>query len=186
VIGLTTGRQTSQRLNSLLKELANAIPRSKIIRRGKSSLDELTARFLEEGISHALALYRWQGGPGRIDFFRVDRTGLSQMVPSILISRVRLGREYPDRERHKAQGITCERDSSEGTKNFWQRLSEVLELPRVELPTDTKLATTLHISEKAGGAIDVAITSPPGVREVGPTLTIRKLLWDLDESKKKA
>lgn len=186
MIGLTTGRQTSQRLNSLLKELANTIPDSRIIRRGKSSLDGLTARFLEEGVSHAMVLYRWRGGPGRIDFFKVDSTGLSQMAPSLLISRVRLRREYPHRERHTAQGISCERDSSAGTKTLWQRLSEVLELPRVESITDAKIAATIHVSEKTGGSIDVAVTSPPGICEVGPTLTILKLLWDLDDSKKKA
>jgi len=185
VIGLTTGRQTSQRLNSLLRELSSTIPASRIMRRGKSSLDDLTARFVQEGISHAFALYRWHGGPGRIDLYRVGSGGLSQIPPSLIISRVRLRREYPVRGRYIAQGISCERDSSEAVKKLWQGLSEVLELPKVESMLDGKITTTIHLRAKTDGSIDVAVTTPPGIREVGPSLTIAKLIWDLDDSKKK-
>ena len=85
-----------------------------------------------------------------------------------------------------AQGITCGSNSSEGTKALWQQLSVVLELPKVESIAYSKMAATFHVSEMNNGSIDVAVTSPPGVREVGPTITITRLLWDLDESKKKA
>jgi len=185
VIGLTTGRQTSQRLNSLLKELSSTIPAARIIRRGKSSLDDLAARFVQEGISHAFALYRWHGGPGRIDLYRVGSNGLSQIPPSLIISRVRLRREYPLGGRHIAQGISCDRDSSGAVKKLWQALSEVLELPKVELISGGKIATTIHLRARTDGSIDLAVTSHPGIREVGPRLTIMKLIWDLDDSKKK-
>ena len=61
MIGLTAGRET-QRLNTLLKELSAAIPNSRISRRGKSSVQDLGRKLLDEGFDHAVALYRWHGG----------------------------------------------------------------------------------------------------------------------------
>jgi rRNA maturation protein Rpf1 len=93
VIGFTTGRQTGQRLNSLLKELVQAIPKARVIRRGKSSLDDLSRRLSEEGLDYAIILRRQHGGPGRIGFFRVEGKGLRPLAPSVVLRGVKPGRE---------------------------------------------------------------------------------------------
>ena len=106
MIGLTTGREPNQRLNSLLKELADTIPNSKISRRGKSSRQELGRRLLDDGISHAITIYRWHGGPGRIDLFNVKPNGMERVPPSILLRSVRLRKEYGVGGRYLCHAIT--------------------------------------------------------------------------------
>lgn len=182
MIGLTTGRQTTQQLNSLLKDLAHSIPGSKIIRRGKSSVENLGVRLLEEGVSYAIVLYRWRGGPGRIGFFAVEPTGLNVVAPAVLLSAVKLRREYPDRGKYTAQGITCDPTSSEQIRNLSHTLSRVLQLPESSLPPPPDLKTTFHISEMPDRHPRLIVTSPPGERDVGPSLLISKLIWDIDET----
>jgi rRNA maturation protein Rpf1 len=186
VIGLTTGRQTSQRLNSLLKDLAHSIPRAKIIRRGKSSLEELSTRLIEEGVNHAIMLYRWHGGPGRVDFYEVQPTSTTLLTPSILLKAAKLKREYDQPSRSVAEAVTCEGKVTVQTRRFSSVLSQVLELPESSLPPSPQLRSTLHVSETADGLIQLALTSPPIVREVGPRLLVSRLFWDHDDGLKGA
>lgn len=181
MIGLTTGRQTTQRLNSLLKELAHSIPASKIIRRGKSSMEDLRKRFLDEGVNHAIVLCRWHGGPGRIDFFAVGPSGLETVAPRVPLKAVKLRREYSDRRKYVAQGVTCVATASENTRKFSNAFSHVLQLPQSSLPPSPGVRTTFHISEMPDEHLRLALSSPPGEREVGPSLLISKLIWDVDE-----
>lgn len=181
MIGFTTGRQTSQRLNSLLKELLHAIPKARVIRRGKSSLDDLGQRLFEEGIDYAIILHRWHGGPGRIDFFKVEVKGLTPLAPSVLLRAVKLGREYSHRGKHAAQAITCDAKISETTRRFARHLSMVLDLAESTLPTSSEIRSTFHVSEIGDGSILLALTSPPAQQEVGPRLLVSRLIWDLHD-----
>jgi len=177
VIGLTTGRQTSQRLDILLKELVSTIPNSKIIRRGKSSLEELGRTFSTNGIRHALAIYRWHGGPGRIDLFNVNSTGLEQVPPSILLKSVKLRREYEITGRYRCSAITYA-DASTATRRLGHAISEILELP--ELESADHAACSLHI-RNSSGAFEAVVTAPAAKREVGPKLVISNQLWSMGE-----
>lgn len=180
MIGLTTGRETNQRLNSLLKELAHSIPRAKVVRRGKSGQYELGRRFFAEGLDYALILQRWHGGPGRMEFFEVKGDALTQIVPVVMLGGVKLRREYGNRGNSTAQAIAQSSNVSENTKRFTQHLSRFLDLPETSRPTRPEIRTTFHVSEGADGSIVLVLTSPPGEREVGPRLVISKLVWNLD------
>ena len=177
MIGLTTGRETSQRLNILLKELASTIPNSRISRRGKSSLEDLSRRFVEEGFGHAVALYRWHGGPGRIEFFNVKPSGLEQVPPTLLLRSVKLRREYGIRGQHTINAITCQGSSAEA-RRLREVLTKALELPESE---SFKNATcSLHVRESTRETIELVVTSPPCTREIGPKLVISGLLWHVE------
>jgi rRNA maturation protein Rpf1 len=180
VIGLTTGREPSQRLNSLLKELARAIPNARVVRRGKSGFEDLGRRFNEAGLGHAIILHRWHGGPGRMDFFQVEAKSLKQVPPSILLGTVKLGREYAHRRKHVARAITCDANVSETTRRFARQLSMVLGLPESPLSATPEIGSTFHISESKGGSVLVALTSPER-EEVGPRLVVSRLIWDLHD-----
>jgi rRNA maturation protein Rpf1 len=172
VIAITTGRQTSQRLNTLLKELAYTIPNSKIVRRGKSSIDELTARLVEGGFSRLIMLCRWHGGPGRIDFYNVNPNGLTRLSPSIVLKGVRLRREYPRGGRHLAQAIACESEVSAQTQRFAASLSRILELPVGNLKELSHDKAVIQIASAADGSLQIAVTSSPSGNEVGPRLIV--------------
>jgi len=178
VIGFTTGRQTSQRLNSLLKELAHIVPSAKIIRRGKSNRQELASRLHDEGLSHAVVIYRWHGGPGRVDLLNVRSDGVFTIRTSAILKGVRLKREYHIRGNHVARAITCDESVSEETRRFCLVLADVLELPEMSLSTYHEIDTSLHVNELPDQTLQLAVTSPTGTREVGPKLLISRLLWD--------
>lgn len=181
MIGFTTGRQTSQRLNSVLKELAHAVPSSKIIRRGKSSRQELMSRLYQEGLAQAVVVYRWHGGPGRLDLFSVQPNGISAIRASALLKGARLKREYHNRRNYVARAITCDQIVSEETRKFCHVLSDVLKLPEVDCSKNHQVKTTLHVNELPDRTIQVAVTSPAGICEVGPKLLISRLLWNQNE-----
>ena len=181
MIGFTTGRQTNQRLNSLLKELVHSLPKARVIRRGKSSLEDLGWHLFEEGFEYVVILQRWQGGPGRIDFFKVEAQGLARRTPSVLLKAVKLRREYANPEKHTAEAITCDTQASRSTQRFVSYLSPILNLTALTLPTSSEIKSTLHITETRDGSILLALTSPPAQQEVGPRLLISRLIWDMHE-----
>ena len=175
MIGLTTGRETNQRLNSLIKELGTSIPNSRITRRGKSSKAELARRLLEDGFTHALIAYRWHGGPGRLDFFNVKPYGMEQLPPSALLKSVTLRRELGEQSTHKIAAITLEQ-GSKTTRRLGQVLSTVLELPLLESSHD--LPCSMHLRDN-GKTTEVVIRSLVNMRDLGPKLAISKLVWSV-------
>jgi len=175
VIGLTTGRETNQRLNSLIKELNSSIPNSRITRRGKSSKEELARRLFEDGFTHALIAYRWHGGPGRLDFFNVGSSGMKQIPPSALLKSVTLRRELGEHKNPKVTGITCEQVSTT-TRNLCHTLSTVLELPITEIREDSH--SSIYVRD-SGKVIEVVVRSLTDMRELGPRLVIAKLIWSI-------
>ena len=175
MIGLTTGRESNQRLNTLLKELALSIPNSHITRRGKSSKKELYSRLFYEGFTHAIVLYRWHGGPGRLDFFNVKPECMEQVPPSVLLKSVTLRREYATHEAPRITAITYG-DVSTITRRLGKALSNILELPEAESTHDVRCS--LHLRDNEEGT-EIVIKSPVSVRELGPKLVISRLIWSL-------
>jgi len=175
VIGLSTGRETNQRLNSLVRELSISIPNARITRRGKSSKEELTRRLVEDGFTHALIAYRWHGGPGRLDFFNVRPDGMEQVPPSALLKSVTLRREFRVQSNPKIAAITCEK-GSKTTQRFAHLLCSVLELPFIE--PHASLPCAMHLREN-GTTIELVVRSAFGMSDLGPKLVISKLIWSV-------
>ena len=181
MIAFTTGRQTNQRLNTLLKELVHSLPNARAVRRGKSNLEGLGWRLFEEGFEYATILKRWHGGPGRVDFFKVEAQGLTVLAPSLLLKTVKLKREYSNPGKHTAEAITNDTKLSSPTQRFVRHLSTILNLAESTLPTRSEITSTLHITETGDGCILLTLTSPPAQQEVGPRLLISRLIWDLHD-----
>ena len=158
----------------LLKELADAIPDSRIVRRGKSSMVELGRRLGDDGIGHAIAVYRWHGGPGRIDLFNVNAAGLEHVPPSILLKFVKLRREYSTTGRYVCSCITYG-NASAATRRLGHAMSSVLELPEMQSAENT--ACSLHLRNVNKESAEAVVTSPAGVRDVGPKLVIFDQVW---------
>jgi len=175
VIGLTTGRETNQRLNSLIKELVASIPNSRITRRGKSSKEDLARRLFQEGFTHALIAYRWHGGPGRLDFFNITPCGLEQVPPSALLKSVMLRREFGEQINQKITAVTCNKVSAT-TRRLGRVLSNVLELPFLEAPHN--LSYSMHLRDN-GKITEIVVRSLTGMRDLGPRLAISKLIWSV-------
>jgi len=182
VIGFTTGRETNQRLNSLLKDLTHVVPRSQIIRRGKSNREELAFRLYKNGFTHAIGIFRLHGGPGRIELFTINANGMSSLPPCALLKSVKLGREYPRRAKCIATAVTHKADLPDEILRFCHALSSALELPEVAIQQTSQIRASFHITDLPDRTIQLSVTSPAARHEVGPTLSISRLLWDENEA----
>jgi rRNA maturation protein Rpf1 len=183
VIAITTGRQTSQRLNTLLKELAYTVPNSKIVRRGKSSKEQLAARLFESGFSRVVMLHRWHGGPGRIDFYDIKSNGLNRIFPSIVLRGVRLRREFQRGGSHLAQAIKCDSEASAETQRFAARLGTILELPLMSVKEYSREKGVIQVADGSADSVHIVVAAPHSGIEVGPRLTVSKLVWNANEEK---
>ncbi len=179
MIALTTGRQTSQRLNILLKDLAHTIPKSKILRRGKSSLDEVFRRALENGLNRALILQRWHGAPGRIDLYEVLPSGTGKLVLSATVRSARLRRECGTRGGSYASSISIASHERSPADRFSRVLSKFTELPIL----DSSLAgrDSFHVSLNAKGEVQIGLLSSSETRETGLQLRLSKISWTSNE-----
>jgi rRNA maturation protein Rpf1 len=175
VISLTTGRETNQRLNSLIKELGISIPNSRITRRGKSNKQDLARRLLDDGFTHAVIAYRWHGGPGRLDFFNVKPDGMEQVLPTALLESVTLRREYEGQNDPRIAGITYEQ-VSKTTRRFARILSSILELPSSE--SRPALRCSMHLRDN-GRKTELVVRSLANMRDLGPKLVISELIWSV-------
>lgn len=135
----------------------------------------------ENGFSHAIAIYRWHGGPGRLDFFAVNANGISGLPPSALLKNVKLGREYPNRAKCTATAVTHEENLTAETLRFCHTLSSAFELPEVGAKEISRMKASFHVTEMPDRTIQLAVTSTAARREVGPKLTISRLLWGQDD-----
>jgi rRNA maturation protein Rpf1 len=160
-------------MNSLLNELAQTIPNAKVIRRGKSSLNDFALKLRDEGIDHVLLLHRWHGSPGRISFLKTEPTGITDIPPALTLSNVKLRREYGSEGARVIQGISHDA-VKEGAQQLVQALSTVLAVPVVDSTTP---AATLHLAKAEGSLIRLAVTVTPKRRELGPSMNITRLDW---------
>ena len=164
MIGLTTGRQTTQRMNSLLNDLT--LPHAKIVRGGKSSLNDFSVRLLKENTVHTIAINRWHGTPGRSTLYSLQTKGVTKLMPSFFLNEIKLAREYKNHAQPNIEGITCGK-VKQTTHQFSEILS-VFEIPLTQNPTE--LGATFHLVQ-INDSIRLVVTSPTMEREVGPCLT---------------
>lgn len=173
MIIITTGREPTRQINSLIRDLSNIIPNVARLRRGKSSVERLVQDLTARGVEKMITVYRRKGGPGRIELYRVLENALERVPPTMILSGVRLRREYGVKGKFTVGGITVSQRDGEAMK-FAESLASFLGLPVVEEPE--KLRTSLHLTRSDHG-LTIVVTSPAADREVGPMIEISRLFW---------
>ena len=175
---ISTSRRPTRRILSFAKDLRNSIPNSIKLQRGKRGLRDLARAALEAGCDRVLLINRWKGSPGKLEMMEIEGEAFKAIPPLIYLRGIKLRREYGIEGRFTASSITMGGLGPEGIE-LAKSLSRFLRMPLVGDPGVAKGAS-IHISEDRAGSIRVAVTSPPGVREVGPAFTIRHLIWELE------
>lgn len=172
MILVTTSKAPTQRINSFVKDLRHSLPAVKVVRRGKTGMEELPDRLRAEGCDRLLVVGRRHGAPGRIDLYTLKNDNLIAHDPTIFLREVRLRREYDVVGRFQARGIT--RQSAPSLSRIAEALSEFFQLPEAE---PTELSVSLHISRSDHGSLRISLTNPPSIREVGPSMSVERVLW---------
>jgi len=186
VILLTTCRRPTERIRSLASELSHSIPKSRRLNRGKLSLEALAERCFELKCNRALILQRWMGGPGRIQLLEFRNSDLTQIPPLIYLAEVKLRREHRTLGRFQAEAITVQSKANSELVRLAKSLSNFFELPLVALPCGGSYRVALNVLQHSKWKAKVVLGSPPPIREIGPSLTIKHLSWENFEGDEKS
>jgi len=186
VILFTTCRQPTERIRSFVSELSHSIPKCRRLNRGKLSLEAVAERCFELKCDKALIIQRWMGAPGRIQLLEFRNSDLTQIPPLMYLAEVKLRRKYGIAGRFQAEAITIQSEVNSELVRLAKSLSNFFELPLVTLPSRGSYRAVLHVLQDSRWKARVVLGSPPSIKEVGPSLTIKHLRWDNFEGDEKS
>ncbi|MBN1784138.1 MAG: hypothetical protein JW815_00155 [Candidatus Bathyarchaeota archaeon] len=181
MILLTTSRRPTGRIRTFCRDLANSIPDTVRVNRGKMSLDGIAEKAIEVEAEKIVVVDRWQGGPGRISLYRLGSSGLDFVPPLMLIKGIQLRREFKSVKKHgQSSVITFAPKNSLATDKIAGQLSQFFGLPAHYL--DDVAGThviAMHLSFDCSGVLQLTFKRLQQMVEIGPRITISKLIWDV-------
>lgn len=183
MILLTTSRRPTGRIRIFCKEISYNIPNITRINRGKLSLDGLAAKALELNAEKVLIVDRWKGGPGKIEFFKLEDRKLQPIPPIIYLRGVKLRREFGTitrGRRIKSTVMLASPKPSQEIESLEKTFSSFFNLPIVHGLEECKTYDAfLQAGMNQAGEIVVTFRLLPENVEIGPRMRISHLIWDL-------
>ena len=179
MILLTTSRRPTERIRTFCRDLACSIPDVVRVNRGKMSLDGVGEKAIELDADKIIIVDRWHGGPGKISLFQISN-GLKPVMPTMVMSNIRLKRELNERtSRICASAITVAPNIPSGLKKAAESLSKFLSLPLLSLDDAVEShRASLHFSVDPSRKLKVTFMLLGRMVEIGPRLTLSRLIWD--------
>ena len=178
---LTTSRRPTGAIRTLCRDLANSIPDVVRVNRGKMSLDGIAERAIELEADRIVVVDRWRGGPGKISLFKIGSSGLEPISPLMLISGVRLRREFKEGTRRvRSSVITSEPEDSPRLQRIVGCLSQFFDLPiqSVDEAAEEHRAS-MHFSFGSSRRLQITFILLQRMVEIGPRVTLSKLVWEV-------
>lgn len=168
-------------MRTFCHDLANCIPDSVRVNRGKMSLIAIAEKAIEFEADRVVVVERARGGPGRIGLFRLSLDGLKLVPPLMLISGVRLRREIKEKTQHiHTSVITVESKDSSELRGICIVLSKYLDLPLPSLTAaSNNRGCSLHLSLNNLRQIQITFMLLDRMVELGPRITISRLVWEV-------
>ena len=178
MILLTTSRRPTGRIRTFCRDLANSIPDVVRVNRGKMSLDGVAERAIELEADRIVVVDRWRGGL-KINLFRISSTGLTSVPPLMLISGIRLRREFKEETRHnRSSAITTEPEDSAELRKIAERMSQYFGLPVLSVDEAAqKYGASMHIYFDSSRHLQITFMRLQRMVEIGPRVTLSKLIW---------
>jgi U3 small nucleolar ribonucleoprotein protein IMP4 len=178
---LTTSRRPTGRIRTFCRDLANSIPDVMRVNRGKMSLDGVAEKAIELEAYQVVVVDRWRGGPGKINLFQLSSTGLKPVPPLMLISGIRLRREFEEGRRcAPSSAITLEPEDSAELTRIAGRMSKYFGLPVMSLDEACKNnRSSMHFSFDSSRHIQITFMLLSRMVEIGPRVTLSKLIWEV-------
>jgi rRNA maturation protein Rpf1 len=143
------------------------------------SLDGVGEKAIELDADKIIIVDRWHGGPGKISLFQIS-SGLKPIIPTMLISNIRLKRELNERTtRICVSAITLAPNIPNGLEQAAENLSKFLHLPL--FPLDDAVETdraSLHFSVDSSHKLKVTFMLLGRMVEIGPRMTLSRLIWE--------
>jgi len=181
VILLTTSRRPTGRIRTFCRDFVNSISDVVRVNRGKMSLDGVAERAIEVDADRVVVVDRWRGGLGKINLFRISSTGLKSVPPLMLITGIRLRREFEEVTRHvRSSVITTEPEDSPELIRIAGRLSHYFDLPVLSVDEAArKYGASMHFSFDSSRRLQITFMRLQRMVEIGPRVTLSKLVWEV-------
>jgi hypothetical protein len=181
LILLTTSRRPTGRIRTFCRELANSIPDVMRVNRGKRSVDSVAEKAIEVEADRVVVVDRWHGGPGKINLFQISSTELKPVPPLMLISGIRLRREFKEGTRRaRSSAITLEPRGSAELTRIAGCMSKYFGLPVLSLDEASEnYRASMHLSFDSSGHIQITFMLLSRMVEIGPRVTLSKMIWDV-------
>jgi len=145
------------------------------------SLDGIAEKAIEVDADRVVVVDRWRGGPGKINLFQVSSTGLTSVPQLMLISGIRLRREFKEGTRRaRSSAITLEPEDSAELKRMAGRMSQFFDLPVLSLDEAGKRhRASMHFSFDSSRHLQITFMCLQRMVEIGPRVTLSKLVWEV-------
>ena len=178
---LTTSRRPTERIRTFCRDLVNSIPAVVRVNRGKMSQDGVAEKAIELEADRVIIVDRWHGGPGKINLFHVSSTGLKPVPPLILMSGICLRRELKAGTRRVCSSVvTVDSETSTELANIAKNISQFIGLPILSLNKAAKRHhVSMHFSFDSKQRFQVTFLLLGQMVDVGPRLTLSKLIWEV-------
>jgi len=150
------------------------------------SLEAVAERCFELKCDKALIVQRWMGGPGKIQLLELRNSDLTEIPPLVYLAEAKLRREYGTVGRFQAEAITIQSEANSELARLAKSLSNFFQMPLVTLPPRGSYRVALHIMQHSKWKAKVVLTSLPSIREIGPSLTIKRVRWGNFEGDEKS
>ena len=103
---------------------------------------------------------------------------VNQFYPIIYLSIVKTQTDLGYRKTiHKKLAITVQQDTSKNINRLAHAFSKFFKLPIEKIQKGLPFKASIHFSNLKKCSMKIAITMPPFIKEVGPILLVKKLLW---------
>lgn len=168
-------------MRAFCRDLSNSIPDVIRVNRGKMSLDGVAEKAIELEANRVVLVERWHGGPGKINLFRISSTGLKSVPPLMLLSGIRLRREFKEGTRRaQSSVITVEPKASPKLDRTAGNLSNFLGLPVLSLDDASEChRASMHFSFDSSWHTQITFMLLGRMVEIGPRATLSKLVWEV-------
>ncbi len=181
---ITTSRRPTQHIRTLCNDLSRVLPNSLRINRGKLNFEGIIDKALVIKADRLIIIEKWKGGFGKIKLYTISPE-VSRFYPIIYLSHVKTQNDLGFRKTiRKRLAITIQQDTSKDINRLAHALSTFIKLPIAHMQKDIPFQASIHFSNLKNCWIKIAITMPPILKEVGPILIVKNLLWDNFEKNK--
>jgi len=173
---LTTSRNPTPKIRSFCNDLTKVIPNVVRVNRGKMSIEEVAEKTLEQGADRAFIVDRWQGGPGKIEFFYIDTSGLFPVPLTLYVAGIRLQREFTPTglKRTRSLVLTSSDAKSQEIVDSLSKFFAILVLSEKEALSTYQVA--MRVSQDAARRVQITFMLLPQKVEIGPRITLRQMV----------
>jgi rRNA maturation protein Rpf1 len=183
MILITTSRRPNQRIRTFCHDLARVLPNSNRINRGKLNFRGIIDNTQVRNSDRLVIIEKWKRGFCKINFYTISPE-INRFYPILYISNVITQNDIGSRTIHKKLVITIHPDASNNIHQVAYALSKFIELPIKHLKKDLPYQTSIHVSNVKKGWMKIALAKLPLLKEVGPILIVKKIVWENNDTTK--